>query len=136
MYTGRLAKALSSDDFNMKEQYFTATGINMPQLLMSQVPDPSLDCLPPLVSSSATYSNQRIIQDLVTTILLSTTSKLPPSSAALSGMSNAQQIDFSEWKLSATSAGLTELWSNSLITTECSKSLERSISFQKLLQNQ
>jgi hypothetical protein len=35
MYTGRLAKALSSDDFNMKEQYFTATGINMPQLLMS-----------------------------------------------------------------------------------------------------
>jgi hypothetical protein len=76
----------------------------MAQLLMSQVPDPSLDCSPPLVSSSATYSNQRIIQDLVTTVLLSTTSKLPPSSAALSGMSNAQQIDCSEWKLSATSA--------------------------------
>jgi hypothetical protein len=26
VYTGRLAKALSTDDFNMKEQYFTVTG--------------------------------------------------------------------------------------------------------------
>jgi hypothetical protein len=30
VYTGRLAKALSTDDFNMKEQYFTVTGKQAP----------------------------------------------------------------------------------------------------------